>query len=140
MTAIVAGSVHIGNGTGGSIANAAVGGANLVSVGSFINALPYELIVHESIKSAEDLRGKAIGISRIGSASDVAARMLLKALGLPVLKEIYAEKGIGLLVVPRYGKKGIAITHCLSFSVLRARGGLHPPKISPRSDRPKHPP
>jgi len=88
VTAIVAGSVHLGNGTGGSIANAAVGGANVVSVGSFINTLPYELIVHESIKSAEDLRGKAIGISRIGSASDVAARVLLKALGLEPDKDV----------------------------------------------------
>jgi ABC-type nitrate/sulfonate/bicarbonate transport system substrate-binding protein len=80
--------VHLGNGTGGSIANAAVGGTNLVSVGSFINTLPYELIVHKSIKSAEDLRGKAIGISRIGSASDVAARVLLKAVGLEPDKDV----------------------------------------------------
>src|SRR5947207_6631548 len=47
VTSLVAGSVKIGNGTGGAIANAAVSGAHLVAVGSFINTLPYELIVHE---------------------------------------------------------------------------------------------
>ena len=88
VTSLVAGYVKIGNGTGGSIANAAVGGANLVVVGSFINTLPYELIVTESIKSAEGLKGKTIGISRVGSSSDVAARALLKALKLEPDKDV----------------------------------------------------
>ena len=57
-------------------------------VGCFINTLPYELVVHESVKSAEDLRGKSIGISRVGSASDVAARALIKALGLEPIKDL----------------------------------------------------
>ncbi|MBI4525280.1 MAG: ABC transporter substrate-binding protein, partial [Deltaproteobacteria bacterium] len=50
--------------------------------------LPYELVVHESIKSAEDLRGKSIGISRVGSASDVAAQILIKGLGLEPNKDV----------------------------------------------------
>src|SRR5919198_5270939 len=82
VTSLVAGSVKIGNISGGAIANAAVGGANLSVVGSFINTLPYELIVHESIKSPQALKGKSLGISRVGSSSDVAARVFLKALGL----------------------------------------------------------
>lgn len=88
VTSLIAGSVKIGNGTGGAIANAAVGGANLVGVGSFINTLPYELIVHESIKSPQSLKGKSLGISRVGSSSDVAARVLLKALGLEPDKDV----------------------------------------------------
>ena len=55
VTSLVAGSVKIGNGTGGAIANAAVSGAHLVAVGSFINTLPYELIVHESIRSSRPM-------------------------------------------------------------------------------------
>jgi len=78
----VAGSVKVGNISGGALANAAVGGADLVCVGSFINTLPYDLVVHESIKSPQGLKGKSVGISRVGSSSDVAARVLLKALGL----------------------------------------------------------
>ncbi len=88
VTSLVAGSVKIGNGTGGAIANAAVGGANLVGVGSFINTLPYELVVQESIKSPQGLKGKSLGISRVGSSSDVAARVLLKALGLEPDKDV----------------------------------------------------
>src|SRR5215510_25392 len=82
VAAVVAGYVKVGNISGGALANAAVGGADLVCVGSFINTLPYDLIVNESIKSPQSLKDKSIGISRVGSSSDVAARVLLKALGL----------------------------------------------------------
>jgi ABC-type nitrate/sulfonate/bicarbonate transport system substrate-binding protein len=82
VAAVVAGSVKVGNISGGALANAAVGGADLACVGSFINTLPYDLIVDESIKSPQDLKGRSLGISRVGSSSDVAARVFLKALGL----------------------------------------------------------
>ena len=88
VTAIIAGAVKVGNGTGGTIANAAVGGASLVVVGCFLNTLPYDLVVQESIKTAEGLKGKPLGIARIGSASDVAARVLLRALGLEPDKDV----------------------------------------------------
>jgi NitT/TauT family transport system substrate-binding protein len=45
-------------------------------------------VVNESIKVAEDLKGKNIGISRLGSASDVAARALLRGLGLEPEKQV----------------------------------------------------
>lgn len=88
VAAVVAGSVKVGNISGGALANAAVGGADLVCVGSFINTLPYDLIVNQSIKSPQDLRGKSIGISRVGSSSDVAARVFLKAFGLEADKDV----------------------------------------------------
>jgi ABC-type nitrate/sulfonate/bicarbonate transport system substrate-binding protein len=88
VAAVVAGSVAVGNISGGATANAAVGGANVVVVGCFINTLPYELIVHESIRAAQQLKGKSIGISRVGSSSDVAARVLLKELKLEPDKDV----------------------------------------------------
>lgn len=88
VAVLVAGQIKFGNGTGGVIASAAVSGADLVAVGCFINTLPYELIVQESIKTKEQLKGKSIGISRIGSSSDVAARVLLKGLGLEADKDV----------------------------------------------------
>ena len=88
VAGLVAGDIKVTNASGGGVASAVVGGASLVMVGCFINTLPYELVVHESVKSAEDLRGKSIGISRVGSASDVAARALIKALGLEPIKDL----------------------------------------------------
>ena len=81
-TAIVAQDIQVGNVAGSGVANAAIRGADMVSAGCTINVLAYELVVLDSVKSAEDLKGKSIGISRFGSVSDVAARELLKGLGL----------------------------------------------------------
>jgi NitT/TauT family transport system substrate-binding protein len=50
--------------------------------------LAYELVVLDTIKTAEDLKGKSIGISRFGSVSDVAARELLKGLGLRPMEDV----------------------------------------------------
>src|SRR5512132_42539 len=82
VSAIVAQDIQVGNAAGSGVANANVRGADTVSVGCTINVLAYELVVLDSIKSPEDLKGKSIGISRFGSVSDVAARELLKGLGL----------------------------------------------------------
>jgi NitT/TauT family transport system substrate-binding protein len=74
VSTLVSGDIQIANSSGAAVASAVVAGANLVMTACYINTLPYELIVQESVKSVEDLRGKSVGISRVGSASDVAAR------------------------------------------------------------------
>src|SRR4029450_803203 len=88
VTAIVAQDIQVGNAAGSGVANAAVRGADTVSVGCTINVLAYELVVLDSIKTSEDLKGKSIGISRFGSVSDVAARELLKGLGLRPMEDV----------------------------------------------------
>lgn len=88
VSSLVAGDVHVANASGGGVASAVVAGADLVLVGCYLNSLPYELIVHESVRSVEELKGKSIGISRIGSASDVAARALIRGLGLEPDKQV----------------------------------------------------
>jgi len=88
VSSLVAGDVQVGNASGGGVASAVVAGADLVLVSCYLNSLPYELVVNENIKSAEDLKGKSVGISRVGSASDVAARALIRGLGLEPDKQV----------------------------------------------------
>ena len=88
ISAIVAQDIQVGNAAGSGVANAAVRGADVVSAGCAVNILAYELVVLDSIKSAEDLKGKSIGISRFGSGSDVAARELLKGVGLKPMEDV----------------------------------------------------
>ena len=88
VSSLVAGDVQVANASGGGVASAVVAGADLVMVACYLNSLPYELVVSESVKSAEDLKGKSIGISRVGSASDVAARALIRGLGLEPDKQV----------------------------------------------------
>jgi NitT/TauT family transport system substrate-binding protein len=86
--AVVAQDVQVGNIAGSVVAAGGVRGGDLVSVACFINVLAYELVVLDSVKSAEDLKGKSIGISRFGSVSDVAARELVKGLGLKPMEDV----------------------------------------------------
>ena len=88
IAAIVSQDVQVGNAAGSGVANAVARGADTVSVACFINVLAYELVVLDSVKSAEDLKGKSIGISRFGSVSDVAARELIRGLGLRPMEDV----------------------------------------------------
>ena len=88
LTSLLAGDMHIANVSGGAIASAVLAGAQTAIVSCYLNSLPYELVVNEAIKSPEELKGKSIGISRLGSASDVAARVLLRNLNLEPDKQV----------------------------------------------------
>ena len=88
VSSLVAGDVQVANASGGGVASAIVAGADLLIVACYLNSLPYELVVSEGVRSAEDLKGRSIGISRVGSASDVAARALIRGLGLEPDKQV----------------------------------------------------
>ena len=62
--------------------NAYLRGARLKIIGGVTNILPYVLISGSRITTAEQLRGKKIGISRFGSNTDFVVRLALGHLGL----------------------------------------------------------
>ncbi|OYV49608.1 MAG: hypothetical protein B7Z77_07575 [Acidocella sp. 20-58-15] len=78
----VGGSFDIAqNGYSPAIA-ATVAGGNLVIVGGISNTLPFQLVVSPNIRTAADLRGKKIAISKFGSSTDISAGFALTHLGL----------------------------------------------------------
>ena len=62
--------------------NAYLRGARLKIIGGVTNILPYVLISGSRITTAEQLRGKKIGISRFGSNTDFVVRLALGHWGL----------------------------------------------------------
>ena len=66
--AVVGGSVGIAQNGYTPAAAAAVQGADIVFIGGISNQLPFQLVVKDNIRSAADLKGKKIAISRIGSS------------------------------------------------------------------------
>jgi NitT/TauT family transport system substrate-binding protein len=80
--AVVGGSVDIGQNGYTPAAAAAVQGGDIVFIGGISNKLPFQLIVKTEIKTAADLKGKKIAISRLGSSSDTAAGFAVAHLGL----------------------------------------------------------
>jgi NitT/TauT family transport system substrate-binding protein len=80
--AVVGGSINIAQNGYSPAAAAAVQGADVVFIGSISDQLPFQLVVKSNIKSAADLKGKKIAISRIGASTDIAATYALQHLGL----------------------------------------------------------
>jgi NitT/TauT family transport system substrate-binding protein len=80
--AVVGGSIDIAQNGYSPAAAAAVQGADVVFIGSISDQLPFQLVVKAPIKTAADLKGKKIAISRIGASTDIAATYVLQHLGL----------------------------------------------------------
>lgn len=63
-------------------------GADTIVVAGYINTLPYNLVTNKSITNLEQLKGKKIAISRFGSNTDTAVRLLLEKVGLNPAKDV----------------------------------------------------
>ena len=71
---VQSGEVPIGIFTGGSVVSANLAGGDLVMIASSMNAMTFVIMARAEIKRVEDLKGKKIGISRFGSATDFGLR------------------------------------------------------------------
>jgi NitT/TauT family transport system substrate-binding protein len=88
MNALIAGEVQFLQISGGTTASAALGGADVMVVGTTLDALVQSLIARPEIEKAEQLKGKSVGITRFGTSIDVGARLALKHFGLVPEKEV----------------------------------------------------
>lgn len=68
-------------------------GADSVIIASLVNTLPYSLVVAKGISKWSDLKGKKIAISRFGSGTDTAIRLVCKKFGLDPVKDIIILQG-----------------------------------------------
>ena len=71
---VQSGEVPIGVFTGGSVINAHLAGGDLVVIASSMNVMTFVVMARPEIKRVEDLKGKKIGVSRFGSATDFGLR------------------------------------------------------------------
>jgi NitT/TauT family transport system substrate-binding protein len=67
---------------GPSPVNATLAGGELVWVAGLVNVLPYVLVVSPEVTTPAELKGKQLGVNRLGSAAELAARFMLARLGL----------------------------------------------------------
>ena len=88
MNALIAGELEFLAIAGSTTASAAVGGADVIALGTTIERLVTSLIVAPSIQKPEDLRGKSVGISRFGTSIDTGARIAIQHFGLEPVKDV----------------------------------------------------
>ncbi|HWH77605.1 MAG TPA: ABC transporter substrate-binding protein [Candidatus Binatus sp.] len=71
---VQSGEVPIGVFTGGAVINSNLAGGDLVVIASSMNVMTFVLMARPEIRRVEDLKGKKIGVSRFGSATDFGLR------------------------------------------------------------------
>ena len=88
MSALIAGEITFLQIAGATTVSAAVGGADVVVIGTTIGTLVQNLMVRPEIEKSEQLRGKSIGITRFGTTIDTGARIALRHFGLVPEKDV----------------------------------------------------
>jgi NitT/TauT family transport system substrate-binding protein len=88
LTALIAGQVDVSLGAGSDVLSAAAGGADLVVVAVPSPTYPFIFEAAPGISTPNDLKGKKVGVSSIGSSSDVATRVALRKIGLDPEKDV----------------------------------------------------
>jgi ABC-type nitrate/sulfonate/bicarbonate transport system substrate-binding protein len=81
MQTLLANEVQVLFTTGALAVTANLQGGDSTIIAGGINFFPFKLIVRPEIKTAVDLHGKKLAISRFGSASDYAAQLAVEKLG-----------------------------------------------------------
>ncbi|HEY2986785.1 MAG TPA: ABC transporter substrate-binding protein [Candidatus Binatia bacterium] len=84
----VAGEVDIASLGGAAAISAALSGADFKVIGNNVNKLIFSMYGRPDIKRVEDLKGKKIGITRIGTSADISARHALRQHNLDPQKDV----------------------------------------------------
>jgi len=82
VQALLAGEIQFGHLSPAPMMTAWAQGADFVWIGTTTHQMVFTLIAEAGIAKGADLKGKKIGITRLGSASDLAVRMALEQFGL----------------------------------------------------------
>jgi NitT/TauT family transport system substrate-binding protein len=88
MNALIANELEFLAIAGSTTAGAAIGGADVVALGTTVERLVAFLVVAPSIQKPEDLKGKSVGISRFGTSIDTGARIAIQHYGLEPIKDV----------------------------------------------------
>ena len=82
QSALLANEIQLAVYTGLLLTPARLQGADVAMVASFLDHLLSRLVVRPDIRSAADLKGKKLGVTRFGTASDFGMRLIVSRLGL----------------------------------------------------------
>ena len=79
VSSLIAGDIQFLTGGGGAVINAALNGADVVMVASIVNKGVQRVMARADLKRPEDLKGKRIGVTRLGASSHMVLLLMLRA-------------------------------------------------------------
>jgi ABC-type nitrate/sulfonate/bicarbonate transport system substrate-binding protein len=86
--AALSGEVKFSVSSGPATIAARTQGADSVIIAACVNTLPYSIVAAKGITTWGQLKGKKIAISRFGSGTDTAIRLVLKKYGIDPIKDV----------------------------------------------------
>ena len=78
VSSLIAGDIQFLGGAGGAVISAGLNGADVVMIGSIVNKGVQRVMARSDLKRPEDLKGKRVGVTRLGSASHLVLLMMLR--------------------------------------------------------------
>jgi NitT/TauT family transport system substrate-binding protein len=88
VQAMAAGEIQFGRGSATEVVTAHLAGFQLKILAALINKFVYSFVTPVTITKPQDLKGKAVAVSRFGSGSDFITRLALKSWGLEPVKDV----------------------------------------------------
>src|SRR5437016_5239105 len=85
---LVSGDVVAAEVAGAGVIQSNLQGSGVVLIAGFLNTLDYKFMVSRDITRPDQLKGKAVAVSRVGSSSDFATRYALEKYGLVPDKDV----------------------------------------------------
>jgi NitT/TauT family transport system substrate-binding protein len=88
VQSMIAGDVQFGRGSATEVVTSHLAGFPLKILTALINKFVYSFVTPMNITRPQDLKGRAVAVSRFGSGSDFITRMALKSWGLEPSKDV----------------------------------------------------
>ena len=88
VQAMASGEIQFGRGSATEVVSAHMAGFPLKILAALINKFVYSFVTPATVVKPQDLKGRAVAISRFGSGSDFITRMALKSWGLEPGKDV----------------------------------------------------
>ncbi|HEX2226722.1 MAG TPA: ABC transporter substrate-binding protein [Candidatus Binatia bacterium] len=126
IQSMLSGDVPFAYGPSVPVINASLRGANLVLIGNTGNSLVFSIMSRPEIKQAVDLKGKRVGVTRLGGSTDWALDAALKHCGLErrdisVVQTGGMPEGLAGLIAGAFG--AVVLSPPSNFRATRA--GMH---------------
>jgi len=86
--ALISGDISFASIAGPAAIQSNLRGADIVMIAGLVNTLVYQLYTEKGITRPDQFKGKSVGVTRIGSATDFAMRYALDKYGLDANKDV----------------------------------------------------
>jgi NitT/TauT family transport system substrate-binding protein len=86
--ALVAGDISFASVAGPAVIQSSLRGADVVIIAGVINTLTFQLYTERGIARPDQFKGKSLGVTRFGSATDFAMRYAIEKYGLDATKDV----------------------------------------------------